>query len=57
MLFFSLSGLNSFIMKVPINQPIDFFYKATDYFLYDKDLHYERVKASNEYTDLRLNNG
>ena len=39
--------------EVPIiyrNQSIDLLYESTDWFLYDRDLHHERVKGLiNEY--------
>ena len=40
-----LSALNSFMMEVPTyrNQPIDLQSKSVDWFLYDRDLRYEKV--------------
>ena len=42
------SAFNSFTTEVPIIQkPVhDFLWKSTDWFLYDRDLRHERVKAS-----------
>ena len=38
---------NSFMTEVPVyrNQSIDLQRKSMDWFLYDRDLHHERVKA------------
>ena len=47
-IFDSLSALlNSFMTEVKLsyrNQSIDLVCKSMDWFLYDKDLHHERVK-------------